>query len=104
MEKKGQSILGTVSLLIALLPAVIIIILYVAAIFYSAYPVPAYIPAILLIYSLPPCIIFGFVTGIAGMRRKRRRREFAFWGTIVSAFNLLLLAFLMILLFLMSYS
>ena len=91
MEKKDQSILGTVSLLVALLPALIIIILYVAAIFYSAYPVPAYIPAIFLMYSLPPCIIFGFITGIAGMRRKRRRREFAFWGTIVSAFNLLLL-------------
>jgi hypothetical protein len=90
METKGQSILGTVSLLLALLPAVIIIILYVSAIFYSAYPVPLYIPLILLFYSLPPSIIFGFITGIAGMRRKKRRRQFALWGTIISAFNFLL--------------
>ena len=90
MEKKRQSILGTVSLLLALSPAVIIIILYVSAIFYSAYPVPVYIPLILLFYSLPPSIIFGFITGIAGMRRKKRRRQFALWGTIISAFNLLL--------------
>ena len=90
MEKKGQSILGTVSLLLALLPAVIIIILYVSAIFHSAYPVPAYIPLILLFYSLPPSIIFGFITGIAGIRQKKRRRKFALWGTIISAFNLLL--------------
>ena len=90
MEKKGQSILGTVSLLLALMPAVIIIILYVLAILYSAYPVPVYFPLILLFYSLPPSIIFGFITGIAGMRRKKRRLQFALWGTIISAFNLLL--------------
>ena len=90
MEKKGQSILGTVSLLLALMPAVIIIILYVLAILYSAYPVPVYFPLILLFYSLPTSIIFGFITGIAGMRWKKRRLQFALWGTIISAFNLLL--------------
>ncbi len=91
MEKKGQSILGTFSLWLALLPLILVMLVSILAALIDDPYYDIFFFAYIVFFYCSPSVIIALVTGIAGILQKKRRREFAFWGTAVSVSYLLIL-------------